>query len=158
MPGGPWHTLRLAQLAAPARVYERERERNKKLSRPSLIVASSGQFLARLRSHRPVLPPAACWLAVQDGCHLLVWCMLVHFFHDLSLGPQKSSNNNITQRLILINISLPLCPLYLRPLTSYIIKPEKVYYSYKHNYINFEFFIHITAILKLQLPYQIYFL
>ena len=155
MPGGPWHTLRLAQLAAPARVYERER--NKKLSRPSLIVASSGQFLARLRSHHPVLPPAACWLAAQDCCHLLSWCMLVHFFM-ISPGPQKSSNNNITQRLILINISLPSCPLYLRPLTSYIIKPEKVYCSYKHNYINFEFFIHITAILKLQLPYQIYFL
>ena len=58
----------------------RERERNKKLSRPSLIVASSGQFLARLRSHHPVLPPAACWLAAQDCCHLLLWRMLVHFF------------------------------------------------------------------------------
>ena len=156
MPGGPWHTLRPAQLAAPARVYERER--NKKLSRPSLIVASSGQFLARLRSHRPVLPPAACWLAVQDGCHLLVWCMLVHFFHDLSLGPQKSSNNNITQRLILINISLPLCPLYLRPLLTlsnlrrYIVLINTIILIL--NFLS----THVTAILKVQLPYQIYFL
>ena len=78
MPGGPWHTLRPTQFAAPAHVYTRER--NKKLSRPSLIVASSGQFHARLRSHRPVVPPAACWLAAQDCCHLLLWCMLIHFF------------------------------------------------------------------------------
>ena len=88
--------------------------------------------------------PSACGL-LACCAGLLPFAVVVHahtFFHDLSPGPQKSSNNNITQRLILINISLPLCPLYLRPLTSYIIKPEKVYCSYKHNYINFEFFIH----------------